>query len=122
MAAIESQVKELVRKHPSFNAEKETLLNPEERIRLEYDFKQLIKHQLLSLGPYAAHLSKNYRPLSLYIHPDRINKFSAEMLWVNHQLSLANGNGGCFVCLGKIYNELKSQNNYIEAALKKLVS
>lgn len=124
MMAIEAQLNDLVMEYTHIDADKkiyERQLNPDEAATLEYGFIKLVKNQLSISGPYPEHLRRNYRPLSLYLHPDHMKNFSPELLWIEQQLSGGVNNGSCFVLLGKIYQELISQHNFLDTFLKELI-
>lgn len=104
---LETELKKLVKYHKKTEA-----LHHNEVIALDRDFSKLINQQLLVHGPTKEKITRQYRKLSLYFHPDQVANFSPEVLWIEEQLSEQKNDGACFKSLRFSYEKLTSPEQF----------
>ncbi|STY28730.1 Uncharacterised protein [Legionella wadsworthii] len=112
---IETELKTLVSIYASYDKEKNNYqsdLNKEALLRLDADFIKLMNKLLLKDGPEKSKIRKNYKSLSLYLHPDLIDKFNPEVKWLEENLSEHRNDGSCFKTLSLCYGKLTSPQSF----------
>lgn len=112
---IETELKTLVSIYASYDEEKKCYtsnLNKEALLRLDADFIKLNNKLLLQDGPEKAKIRKNYKSLSLFFHPDRIENFEAEIKWIEKNLSEDRNDGACFKTLSLCYGKLTTPQDF----------
>ncbi|CAM2788331.1 Uncharacterised protein [Legionella steigerwaltii] len=112
---VETELKTLVSIYASYDEENKCYksdLNTEALLRLDADFIKLINKLLLKDGPEKVKIRKNYKNLSLYFHPDLIEKFVPEVKWLEKNLSEDRNDGACFKTLGLCHGKLTSPQDF----------
>lgn len=106
---IESSLVDLLKAFGVSDSEKKynpAQLDKAELLRLDINLAKLINHYLLIDGPENHKIEKNYKILTLYLHPDRRHHFLPEVVWIEHQLSVGLDDGVCFKRLHACYDKL----------------
>lgn len=114
---IETDLQELVKLYSTFDQEKKCYtIFPDKPILLKVDehFNRLINKILLADGPEKEKIDKNYRKLTLYLHPDRSPSFIPEVVWLEHNLSEGRNDGICFKTLSFCYEKLTTPEKFKE--------
>ena len=106
---METELAALVRIYAKFDEDKKVYVSHLEKtalLRLDADLTKFINQQLLVNGPDKDNITKNYKKLTLYFHPDKSSTFLPEVIWLEHNLSQDDKNETCFKSLSFCYEKL----------------
>ncbi|BCA95923.1 hypothetical protein TUM19329_22840 [Legionella antarctica] len=114
---IETELAALVKIYSRFDADKKLYVSQLDKtalLKLDADLAKFINQQLLVNGPEKERISKNYKKLSRYFHPDRSPDFLPEVIWLEQNLSQEGKNEVCFKCLSSCYDKLLNPEKFKE--------
>jgi hypothetical protein len=113
--AIEKELERLVKRYATkdpTNNQYVSQLNENALLGLDRDFCKLINQQLLLNGPQKEKITRQYRKISRYFHPDHGHNFLPEVIWIEQNLSQGRNDGACFKSLLFNYEKLASPENF----------
>ncbi len=114
---IEIELAALVNIYARFDANKKVYVSNLDKaalLKLDADLTKFINQQLLINGPEKNTISKNYKKLTLYFHPDRSHDFLPEVIWLEQNLSQDGKNEVCFKSLSSCYEKLINPEKFKE--------
>lgn len=112
---IETELETLVRIYAEYDEEKKCYtsnLDKTALLQLDIDYIRLINKFMLQDGPEKAKIHKNYKKLSIRLHPDHKEIFSPQIKWLEYNLSEGRNDGACFKTMRLCYEKLTSPQDF----------
>ena len=122
---MELELKKLVEVYAKYDTEKGgyvSRLDKSALLKLDADFIKLLNQQLLADGASEEHLTKNYKRITLYLHPDKSSSFLPTVTWLEHNLSEGRNDGVCFKTLKTCYDKLINPQKFKEISFENIKS
>ena len=114
---IETELASLASFYAKFNKDKNIYISQLDKstlLRLDADFIKVVNQLLLADGLEKEKITKNYRKITLYFHPDRRPSFIPEVVWLEQNLAENSSDGICFKTLHSCYEKLMTPQKFKE--------